>query len=352
MSPKLREIVFRIDDPAYPSLDQAVRRGLDSLVKPRDSLGRLEDLARWYAVCRGESLPPMPRKGLVVFCGDHGVTAEGVSAFPSKVTVQMAANFAAGGAAINVLCRRLEIKPLIVDVGIGASAGDGVIDRNVARGTRNFAKEPAMTDAQRDRAIEVGIEVAEAFADRNVSLAAAGEMGIGNTTAAMALGAALTGHSPSALAGPGTGVDEEGKARKARVVEQALALHRLEDRDALRALACVGGFEIAALAGFYLGCAARRVPVVVDGFIATAAALVATRLAEALPAHLAFAHVSGEPGHRLLLAALGARPLLDLGMRLGEGSGAALGIGLVDTALALYREMATFEQARVASRTA
>ena len=347
MSPKLRETVAAIEDPADTGLERDVSARLDSLTKPRGSLGRLEALARWYAVCRGQALPAAPRKALAVFCGDHGVTAEGVSAYPAEVTAQMAANFAAGGAAINVLCRRLEIEPAIVDVGVATTTGPGVLDRNVARGTRNFVEEPAMTEGERDEALEVGIEIAAMFVENGVTLAAAGEMGIGNTTSAAALGAALTGQAPKALAGPGTGVDEAGRVRKAAAVEKALALHGLEDRDPLRALACVGGLEIAAMAGFYLGCAARRIPAVIDGFIATAAALAAVRIAKGLRPYLAFGHRSAEPGHRLLLAALKAEPLLDLDMRLGEGTGAALGMGLADSAVALYREMATFESAGV-----
>jgi nicotinate-nucleotide--dimethylbenzimidazole phosphoribosyltransferase len=349
MSPKLRKTVNAIVDPADAGLEQAVRRRLDSLTKPPGSLGRLEDLALWYALCRAEPLPPAPLKGLVVFCGDHGVTAEGVSAYPSEVTAQMAVNFSAGGAAINVLCRWLGIAATVVDVGVASELPTGLElrYRKVAPGTRNFAAECAMTDAQRDRALEVGVEMADELADHGLTLLAAGEMGIGNTTAAAALGAALTGHSPDALAGPGAGVDAAGRARKAAVIEMALSLHSLTDRDPLRALACVGGLEIAAMTGFYLGSAARRVPAVVDGFIATSAALAAVRIEPKTLAYLAFGHRSAEPGHQLLLDALGAAPLLDLGMRLGEGTGAALAMSMVESALALYRGMATFESAGV-----
>ena len=347
MSPKLRDTINAIEDPADPELEQRVERRLDSLSKPPGSLGRLEEAVRWYCRCRGAVLPPAPRKALAVFCGDHGVTQEGVSAYPAEVTAQMAANFAGGGAAINVLCRRVGIEPTIVDVGIASAVSTGLLNRKIAHGTRNFAREPAMSATERDGAIEVGIELADAFAGTGVSLAAAGEMGIGNTTAATAIGVALTGGPAEALAGPGTGLDAAGRGRKVQVVEKALTLHGLDDRDPMRTLACVGGFEIAAMTGFYLGCAARRIPAVVDGFIASAAALAAVRIAPAVRPYLAFGHNSAEPGHELLLAALDATPLLDLGMRLGEGTGAALGIGLVDAAVALYREMATFESAGI-----
>ncbi|MCB9385643.1 MAG: nicotinate-nucleotide--dimethylbenzimidazole phosphoribosyltransferase [Bryobacterales bacterium] len=351
MTPQLQSAIAAIRNPQDVALEAQVQARLNSLTKPPGSLGRLEELAQWYCLCRGEALPAAPRKALAVFCGDHGVTAEGVSAYPADVTALMAANFSGGGAAINVLCRKLGIETTVIDVGI-ASALDPALDvlhKKVAPGTANFAADCAMTDAQRDAALAVGLEIAQELACKGVTLAAAGEMGIGNTTSAAALGAALTGASPDKLAGPGTGVDQAGRARKAAVIEMALDLHNLSDRDPLRALACVGGLEIAAMAGFYLGCGAARVPVVVDGFIATSAALVAVRLAPALRSYFEFGHRSAEPGHALLLDALGAAPLLELEMRLGEGTGAALGMDVVDAAVALYREMATFESAGISA---
>ena len=352
MSPKLRQTIGATVDPADDRLRQAVLRRLNSLTKPRGSLGRLEELALWFAECRGEAMPALPRKALAVFCADHGVTAEGVSAYPSEVTAQMAANFSSEGAAINVLCGTLGIEAMVVDVGVAPPLDPAlrVLARKVAPGTRNFAAECAMTNDQRDLALDTGIEIAELLADQGMTLLGAGEMAIGATTAAAALGAALTDLTPDALAGPGTGLDEAGRAHKASVIEMALSLHGLGDRDPLRALACVGGFEIAAMAGFYLGAAARRIPAIVDGFIATSAALAAVRLEPKTRGYLAFGHRSAEPGHRLLLEELEAAPLLDLGMRLGEGTGAALAMSLVDSAVALYREMATFESAGVSSQ--
>ena len=338
-----------IVDPVDPELERTVRRRLDSLTKPPGSLGRLEEIALWYCLARGEALPAMPRKALCVFCADHGVTAEGVSAFPPEVTRQMVLNFAAGGAAINVLCRQIGVDATIVDIGVDSEPfAPPVRDAKIARGTRNFLLEPAMSRRQALQAIETGASLAGEAIAAGAAVVAAGEMGIGNTTAATALGCVLTGRDPLELAGSGTGVDEAGRRRKADIVRRALAARRPEAADPLGALAAVGGFEIAAMAGYFLGAAALRVPAVVDGFIATAAAMAALRMAPAVAGYLLWSHESAEQGHRAMLQECTSIPLLNLELRLGEGTGAALAMALVDQSLALYREMATFDGAGVA----
>jgi nicotinate-nucleotide--dimethylbenzimidazole phosphoribosyltransferase len=329
------------------------------LTKPPGSLGRLEDLAVFYAGARGQfpvAAPARPR--LYVFAADHGVTAEGVSPYPSSVTAAMVANFVAGGAAISVLTRASGIELRVVDAGVaspipgapGQGGGGTFVSAALRAGTGNLVREPAMTRAEARAALALGERLAGEAVRDGVDLLAAGEMGIGNTTAAAALAAALTGAAPEAVVGRGTGVDDAGLARKIDVVRGALARHRPDRRDPLGVLAAVGGLEIAAMAGLMLGGAARRVPVVVDGFISGAAALAAVALAPRVRDYLCFSHESAERGHRVVCAALDARPLFDLGLRLGEGTGAALAIDLVRAAVRLQCEMATFASANVASR--
>lgn len=318
---------------ADTELSRRVQRRLDSLTKPPGSLGRLESLAMQIALIQSKEMPAAGRKAMMIFCADHGVAAEGVSPYPAEVTAQMVANFRAGGAAITVLCRQFGIEPVIVDMGVG-------------KPTRNFAREPAMTRAQAEEAISRGLE----YAGRGDVLGA-GEMGIGNSTSAAAIFSAMSGLDPSETAGRGTGLDEAGVARKVDVIRRALALHRPDPRDAVGVLAAVGGFEIAAITGLILGAAERRRAVVLDGFISCSAALIARALAPASLDYVIFSHRSAERGHRRMLDFLDAQPLFDLDMRLGEGSGAALGMNLVETAVKLYREMATFESAGVSSGT-
>ena len=310
-------------------LETRIRRRLDSLTKPTGSLGRLEDLAVQVGLIQGTDMPAAGRKAMLLFCADHGVVEEGVSPFPQEVTRQMVENFRSGGAAITVLCRQYGIEPVIVDMGVG-------------RPTRNFAREPAMSLEQARRAIAAGQAHAAAG-----DILGAGEMGIGNSTAAAALLCAFTGLDPLEAAGRGTGLDDAGVARKAEVIARALALHRPDPVDALGTLAALGGFEIAAIAGLILGAAQHRRVVVLDGFISCSAALVVRALEPSALDCVVYSHRSAERGHRRMLEALKARPLLDLDMRLGEGTGAAIGISLVEAALRLYREMATFESAGV-----
>lgn len=319
---------------ANAELETRIRQRLTSLTKPPGSLGRLEELALQVGLAQGTDMPVVGRKAMLLFCADHGIVEEGVSPYPQEVTRQMFENFKSGGAAITVLCRQYGIEPVIVDVGVG-------------RPTRNFAREPAMSRAEAQRAIETGL----AHADRG-NLLGAGEMGIGNSTSAAALLCAFTGLDPREAAGRGTGLDDAGVARKADVIARALTLHRPDPRDGVGVLAAVGGYEIAAIAGLVLGAAQRRRMVVLDGFISCSAALVARSIEPAALDYVIYSHRSAEQGHRKMLGALDARPLLELDMRLGEGTGAAIGISLVESAVRLYREMATFSTAGVSTAQA
>ncbi len=325
------------------------RARLDGLTKPRGSLGRLEELAARVVVITGELMPRIEAPVIFTLAGDHGVATEGVSAYPQAVTAQMVENLARGGAGVNVLARHVGARVVVADLGVAAPPSDhpGIVRRRVADGTRSITEGPAMTPDEAVLAITAGAALVE---DAAPDCVGTGEMGIGNSTVASALTAALTGADPAMVTGRGTGVTDDVWVRKVEAVRRALAVNRLDSGDALGVLAALGGLEIAGLVGVILAGAARRVPIVLDGFIATTAALVAARLAPATRDYLIAAHRSAEPGHQRLLEALGLTPYLELGMRLGEGTGAALGIGLVRAALACYREMATFEDAGVSER--
>ncbi|MBL8177254.1 MAG: nicotinate-nucleotide--dimethylbenzimidazole phosphoribosyltransferase [Bryobacterales bacterium] len=322
-----------------------MQKHLDSLTKPPGSLGRMEDMLLDYARLRELEPPPAPRAGAYLFCGDHGVVAEGVSAWPSEVTRQMAMNFVGGGAAISVMCRHYGIEPHVVDAGIAGEPVAGVLSRRVANGTANFARQPAMSRAEGLQALEVGTQLA-AEAARRFDIVACGEMGIGNSTSAAALLCAYGEVDPAEAAGAGAGSDAAVVQQKVEVLRRALALH--SSRDPMDIATAFGGFEILAIAGMILGGARHRLPVVLDGFISCAAALVVQALDPAALRCVFYSHQSAEKGHRLMLQRLGARPCLDLDMRLGEGSGAALLIGLFQTACRIYHEMATFDGAGVA----
>lgn len=320
----------------------------DQLTKPPGSLGRLETAA--IALCgqQGTDRPTLDRVRIAVFAADHGVCAEGISAFPQVVTGQMVANFATGGAAISVLARQLDAGLDVINLGTVEALPPqaGVLDQRIGPGTANFVTGPAMTRSQLEAALNAGDAAAQRAFEAGAQLFIGGDMGIGNTTSAAALACALLSADPIALAGPGTGLDARGVSHKAEVIRRALARHSKE-REPLAILAALGGFEIAGLAGAMLGCVARRIPVLVDGFIVTVAALVAVRHAPALRPWLHFGHRSGEPGHGRVLTALAAEPLLDLGMRLGEGSGAAVAVPLLRHACALHNQMASFADAGV-----
>jgi nicotinate-nucleotide--dimethylbenzimidazole phosphoribosyltransferase len=329
----------------------AARARQGRLTKPPGALGDLETLAITLAGWQRRALPRIDRVHISVFAGDHGVTEEGVSAFPQAVTAEMIRNFVAGGAAISVLARALGATLEVINLGtIGQAVSAGAHDVMLGRGTANFVKAPAMTDAQLSGALEAGRRSVERAFDGEAQLYVGGDMGIGNSTAAAALACALLSARPEDLAGPGTGLDEHGVARKAAVIRRALQRHAGHSNSACEALRGLGGFEIAALAGAYLRCAQLGLPALIDGFIAGAAALAASRMRPGARAWWLFAHRSREPGHGAILAALEARPLLDLGMRLGEGSGAAVAVPLLRLACELHSGMATFAEAGVSGK--
>lgn len=322
------------------------------LTKPPGALGVLEQLAVRLAAMQGRAQPCVERVHIAVFAGDHGVAAEGVSAFPQAVTGEMVRNFAGGGAAISVLARALGAALEVVNLGTVNDPGpiEGVRSCRLGPGTANFTVEPAMTEGQLALALKAGREAAERARSAGAELFIGGEMGIGNTTAATALACALLHLPPRQLVGPGTGLDTGGVARKAAVIERALALHGAHQGLPLEALRRLGGFEIAALVGGYVACAQMGTPILVDGFISTAAALAATQVRPGAEAWFLFSHASAEPGHLRLLDAMQARALLALDMRLGEGSGAAVAVPLLRLACALHNGMATFEQAGVSAK--
>jgi nicotinate-nucleotide--dimethylbenzimidazole phosphoribosyltransferase len=337
-----------------PDRDVALRaaRLLDAKTKPPGSLGRLEELAGRLAAIRGQVPTGALRPAIVVAAADHGVAIENVSPYPQEVTGQMLTNFTTGGAAVAVLAREAGARLVIVDAGVVASpVVDGVRSAVVdeVRGTGNIALGPAMSLHVAIRLIEGGIAFAGSLAHDGIGIVAVGDMGIGNTTAASALCAALLPTDPSLVCGPGTGLDGDGVARKVEVVRRALGVNGLEGGSIapISALASVGGLEIAFLTGVILGAASRRVPVLLDGFVTGAAALVAATIAPAAAGAMVAATRSPEPGHSLVLDRLGLEPLLDLGLRLGEGSGAALALPLVRAAIAILTDMATFEAAGV-----
>lgn len=346
---RIADVCARIGRPD-PNLDLAVQRRLDRLTKPPGSLGRLEQLAMMLARMQGTERPRAVRKLVVVMAADHGVCADRVSAYPSEVTAQMVLNFVAGGAAINVLARSAGARVLVVDMGVQTEIpGSGFLNRKIAPGTCNLAEGPAMTAEQAYAAVAAGVEIAEAQAAEGLDLIAGGDMGIGNTTASSAITALVTGATPQAVLGAGTGLDRAGLERKRTVLARALAVHAAwqSGRDGMDLLRRVGGFEIAGLTGLMLGASAARVPIVLDGFIATAAALAAAEICPAVRNFLIAAHRSAEPGHALALRHLDLEPLLEWQLRLGEGTGAALVFPLLEAACRMLAEMATFESAGV-----
>ena len=347
------EVIERIG-PLDEAAMQAARARQATLTKPAGSLGRLENLATQIAGITGKARPSMARKALFVMAGDHGVVAEGVSAYPQQVTPQMVANILNGGAAINALAQHVGASVRVVDVGVAfpLPTHPALISRRIANGTANIARGPAMTRQQAVAAIRVGVEVFEAQLAQGLDLVGTGDMGIGNTTPSSAIATVLTGEMPACLVGKGTGVDQSGLARKCLVVERALSVNQPNPHDGLDVLAKVGGYEIGAIAGLILGAAANRCPVLIDGFISTAGAMIAVTLAPQVQPYLIAAHLSDERGHRAMLNWLGLDPLLDLNMRLGEGTGAALAMSLADAACKLLSEMATFAEAGVAGKEA
>jgi nicotinate-nucleotide--dimethylbenzimidazole phosphoribosyltransferase len=356
MNESAKELIDRLSARILPT-DEAkraqARRHLDDLTKPLGSLGQLEEIAAQIFTLREGALHMPMKKAVYVFAADHGITAEGVSAYPSEVTRQMVENFLAGGAAINVLARSNGASVHVVDVGVDADLSGRVslLHRKVRRGSRNMLDEPAMSHTELAAALSVGASLGDAAAAEGVALLAVGEMGIGNTTAASAITAALTGSPAADVAGRGAGLSEEAYQRKKAVISAILQFHFPLDAtpapDALEVLRCVGGLEIAAMAGMMLAVAGHRIAIVVDGFISTAAAAIACALAPGARDYMFAGHRSQEPGHCILLERLALRPILDLNMRLGEGTGAVLAMPIIEAAVRIYTEMATFSSAGV-----
>lgn len=343
--------------PTIPLIDMNAAKQAETrqnnLTKPAKSLGRLEDISIQLAGMKADQCPRVDRKAVIVMAADHGVALEGVSAFPAEVTPQMVLNFLHGGAAINVLARQAGASVTIVDIGVASDFDPSLprlLHRKVAHGTRNMAKGPAMTRAEAEKALVEGMDVLAQVAEKGLDLIATGDMGIGNTTPSSAIVAVLTGLPVAKVTGRGTGIDDASLAHKIKVIEQAIALNQPDPNDALDVLCKVGGLEIAGLAGVMIAAAARRIPVVVDGFISTAAAMIAVGLVPDVRNYLFSAHQSVEIGHQAMLKHLGLTPLIDLNLRLGEGTGAVLAFHLIEASSRILREMATFAEAGVSDK--
>jgi nicotinate-nucleotide--dimethylbenzimidazole phosphoribosyltransferase len=331
---------------------EEARKRQDSLTKPKGSFGQLESLSIQVAGIKGDSRPRITHKVIFTLAGDHGVTEEGVSAYPSGVTSQMVYNFLRGGAGINVLARHVGARVVVADLGVASvlERHPALRDKKIAMGTRNMAKGPAMSREEAIRSIEAGIELIEEELAKGIDILGTGDMGIGNTAPSSAIAAAFTCCDVPTVTGRGTGIDDEGWRRKVTVIKKALEINRPDPEDPIDVLSKVGGFEIGGIAGMILAGAKHRIPVVIDGFISGAAALIATSLSSLVKPYLIASHQAAEPGHRILLEYLGLKPLFDLDLRLGEGTGAALGIFLVEASLKILNEMATFAEARVSEK--
>ena len=343
-----------LEQPIAVISDQAIQEANERqsiLTKPPGSLGKLEALAVKFSAIQKTQKPEIKNIQISVFAADHGIANENVSAFPQVVTTEMIKNFSRGGAAISVLAKELAAKLEVIDLGTVVEAGElnGVISSRIAKSTENFAQKAAMTEEQLEKALKAGVAAVQRAIDINAHIFIGGDMGIANTTSATAMACAYLNKQPVDLAGPGTGLDEKGISHKVKVIEQALVKHQATSLDAIEVLRFFGGFEIAALTGAYIYAAQQGLPVVIDGFIATAAALAAIKIKPECDNWFIYAHQSHEPGHRLMLEALNAQPLINLNMRLGEGSGAAVVIPLLKQACALHANMATFAEAGVST---
>lgn len=348
MNNSLSQVLKRIK-PLDSKAIEAARARQNELTKPRGSLGRLEEVSIKIAGIKGEIIRGFEHRAIVTMAADHGVVEEGVTLYPQEVTKQMVFNFLNGGAGINVLARFVGARVVVVDMGVvgGFEPHPNLVCKMIDFGTKNMTRGPAMTRQQALDAIEAGIAVVEAEIAKGLDIVGTGDMGIGNTTASSAIAAAITGEPAEKVTGRGEGLDDERLMHKIKVVQKALDINKPDSRDPIDVLSKVGGFEIGGLAGVMLGAAARRIPVVIDGFISGAAALIATGLAPVLKDYLIAAHLSVESGHKVLLQHLGLTPILSLEMRLGEGTGAALGITIVEVAVKTLAEMATFAEAGV-----
>lgn len=349
---KILEAALASIKPVDPALLAAAQAKLDNKTKPLGSLGRLEEFARRVAAISGSMQPDLARKVIYTFAGDHGVVEEGVSAFPKEVTPQMVFNFLNGGAGVNVLARHVGAEVRVVDMGVDFDFGatPGLIDRKIARGTKNLAKEPAMTRAEAVAAVEAGITLALDAKAEGVAILGTGDMGIGNTTPSSAIIAAFSGIAVRELTHKGTGINDAALEKKIKAIEQGLAVNHPDPQDPIDVLAKVGGFEIAGIAGLVLGAAAAGIPVVIDGFISTAGALIASELHPSVKEYIFAAHKSVEIGHTFMLDRMDAVPILDLQLRLGEGTGAALAMTLIEAGARVLCEMASFAEAGVSEQ--
>ncbi|MCX8119073.1 MAG: nicotinate-nucleotide--dimethylbenzimidazole phosphoribosyltransferase [Desulfobacterota bacterium] len=349
---KLNQTISNIQPLDEKAMKEAEARQ-DNLTKPQGSLGQLESLSIQIAGIKGTPRPKIEHKVIFTLAGDHGVTEEGVSAYPSEVTPQMVYNFLRGGAGINVLARHVGARVVVADLGVAAvlEKHPDLKDKKVAMGTKNMAKGPAMSRQEAVRSIGAGIELVEEELSKGVDILGTGDMGIGNTTPSSAITAAITGAEVRTVTGRGTGLDDKGWEKKVEVIEKALDINRPDPKDPIDVLSKVGGFEIGGIAGVILAGARYKIPVVIDGFISGAAALIAAGLAPQVKPYLIASHQSVEQGHRIVLEHLGLKPLLNLDLRLGEGTGAALGISLVEASLKILNEMATFAEAGVSEKT-
>ncbi|MCI0469564.1 MAG: nicotinate-nucleotide--dimethylbenzimidazole phosphoribosyltransferase [Nitrospirae bacterium] len=355
----LNETLINIK-PVNAKFYDIAQRHLDNLTKPLGSLGRLEEFARRLVAITENKNPVIDKKVVFTFAGDHGVTEEGVSAYPKEVTLQMVFNFLRGGAGINVLARHVGAEVIVVDIGVDydfgnppipplVKGGEGglFVSMKVVRGTRNFTKGLAMTRDEAVKCLEVGIELANGYSKKGYKIFATGDMGIGNTTPSSAIASVLTGKPVSEVTGKGTGISDESLQKKISVIEEGIRLNNPNPHDAIDVLAKVGGAEIGGIAGLILGAAANRIPVIIDGFISTAGALIAYCLKPETKDYMFAAHNSVEIGHKAMLEKMGLKPILDLDLRLGEGTGAALAMLMIEAGLKIYKEMATFGEAGV-----
>ncbi|UMZ74634.1 nicotinate-nucleotide--dimethylbenzimidazole phosphoribosyltransferase [Natranaerofaba carboxydovora] len=352
MSEKLKDVLDDVIEGIEPLDEEAMKKAqerLDDLTKPPGSLGVLEELAKKLAGIYKEPIPSLKKKAGVLMAADHGVVEEKVSAFPKEVTAQMVQNFAGEGAAINVLSNHEGVELTLVDVGVyeDISDIDKVLHRKVAPGTKNMAKEPAMTKDEALKAMQVGFEIAEKFSDDGVGIVSTGEMGIGNTTPSAAI-IYLYGDAPiRQVVGRGTGVEDDRLENKIKAIEKAIEVNSPDPDDPLDVLSKIGGLEIAGLCGVFLGCASKRIPVMIDGFISGAAAVMASKFCEGSVNYMIGSHLSKEPGHNVMLSLLGIKPMFSMDMRLGEGTGAVLAMNSVEAAVKIINEMATFSDAGV-----
>jgi len=325
---------------------------LNNLTKPTGSLGRLEDLAKLITGITGKENPKMRNKVIFTFAADHGITEEGVSAFPKEVTAQMVYNFLNNGAGINVLAKHVGARVVVADLGVASDLKPhkNLLIKKINYGTKNFAKGPAMTRLEAIKSIHAGMEIFEHEYAKGIDIMGTGEMGIGNTTSSSAIAAVFTKKPIEMLTGRGTGINEEGLKNKIKIIEAALKINKPDSRDTIGVLSKVGGFEIGGLCGIILAAASKRVPVVIDGFISSAAALIAYTLAPKVKDYMIASHVSVEKGHRIILEHIGLVPIFDLNLRLGEGTGAALGINLAEASVKILTQMATFQSAKVSEK--